>query len=194
MNDTQIITGILKREGWDKYTDHPADRGGPTKWGITLARWRAFAGKPDATVEDLKAVDEVQARAFYLQECIHGPGFDKILDAPLRELLIDAGVNHGQTTAVRWLQLAAAVTPDGILGPLSIAAVNAGAPRALYLWICIQRLRLYGRLVSQDPILQAVKRGGYRLQAENAAGWNNRAAEFLESMARQIDAEHKGGL
>ena len=36
---------ILEREGWPKYTDHPDDRGGPTKGGITLGTLRSWRGQ-----------------------------------------------------------------------------------------------------------------------------------------------------
>ena len=42
MTTKEIIDGIIKREGG--YVDHPADRGGPTKFGITLATLEAWRG------------------------------------------------------------------------------------------------------------------------------------------------------
>ncbi|HBU3826193.1 TPA: hypothetical protein MCX03_004221, partial [Klebsiella pneumoniae] len=33
MTADQIIEGILGKEGG--YVDHPSDKGGPTRWGIT---------------------------------------------------------------------------------------------------------------------------------------------------------------
>ena len=36
MTTEQVITDILRREGWPKYTNRAADKGGPTKGGITL--------------------------------------------------------------------------------------------------------------------------------------------------------------
>ncbi len=66
-----IISDILRREG-DRYTNHPADRGGPTKYGITLLTLAAYrdamnAGgeHPSATAADVERLTEVEARAIY---------------------------------------------------------------------------------------------------------------------------------
>ena len=40
MTDDDIIDGIIRREG-STYTNDPADPGGPTKYGITLATHHA---------------------------------------------------------------------------------------------------------------------------------------------------------
>lgn len=39
MTADQIIEGILGKE--DGYVDHPSDKGGPTRWGITQTTARA---------------------------------------------------------------------------------------------------------------------------------------------------------
>jgi lysozyme family protein len=191
MTEQEIITGVLQREGWDKYTDHPADKGGPTKWGITLKAWSDYLGKP-CTAADVQAITEAGARQFYRVKYILEPKFDLVGDAHLRELLIDAGVNHGPRHPAKWAQWAAEVPQDGVLGPVSLKAINACAPLELFLWVCAFRVRLYGRLTSQDQALKAARAAGFRLQAEFTAGWCNRVAEFLESSAREIEAQHKG--
>lgn len=204
MTEHEIITEILKREGWDAYTNHAADRGGPTKWGITLMAWagkhrrapaidpatkRPYAGAP-MTAVDVMAITESQARAFYRELYIVAPNFDKVIDARLRELLIDAGVNHGPRHPAKWVQWAAEVPQDGVLGPVSLAAINAAAPLELFLWVCAYRVRLYGRLTSQDPNVKRARLAGIPLQAEFTAGWCNRVAGFLETAARDIEAAH----
>lgn len=177
-----IITEILKREGWDKFTDHPADRGGPTKWGITQDSWSAFIGRA-ATVDDVRKITELQAREFYRHRHVVAPGFDHINDAALRELAIDAGVNHGIGWAAKTLQQIVGARIDGDIGPESLRAINAAPAHALYLRLCAARFRLYGRLTTKDPKLQAAKAAGFRLQAENTWGWCNRVAGFLEAAA-----------
>jgi lysozyme family protein len=191
--EQEIITAILKREGWDTYTDRASDRGGPTKWGITLASWRTYRRDPSIQATDVQRITEAQAREYYRFVHIVEPRFDQVRDQTLRELLIDAGVNHGPRHPIKWVQWAAEVKQDGQLGPISLAAINAAAPLELFLWVCSYRIRLYGRLTSSDPELQRARAAGIRTQAENTAGWCNRVAEFLEGAARQIEAIHKAG-
>jgi len=49
---------------------------------------------------------------------------NQIEDGRLRALVVDAGVNHGVRRAAKWLQRAAGVEEDGIVGPRTLAAVN----------------------------------------------------------------------
>lgn len=190
MSEAEIISAILAREGGDKFTDHPADRGGPTKWGITLASWRTYKGVPSLGAADVQAITEAEAREYYRHVHIVAPRFDRIIDPHLRELLVDAGVNHGPRHPTKWVQWAAEVPQDGVLGPISLAAINAAAPGELFLWVVAFRIRLYGRLTSQDPALKRAVAAGIRLQAENTAGWCNRSAEFLEAFARRLEVDH----
>lgn len=87
----QILDDILRREGG--YVNHPADRGGPTNFGITaqtLGNWRKL-GRP-ATATEVQALTENEASAIYRQQYISGPGFDAITHPALLHLLVDAGV------------------------------------------------------------------------------------------------------
>lgn len=189
MTDEQTIDEILRREGWPKYTNLAADRGGPTKGGITLEAWREYTRNPSASAADVEAITEPQAREFYRLRYLLP--FAGVKDPTLRELLVDCGVNHGVRHAAKWVQWAAEVKQDGVLGPVSLAAINAAAPLELVCWTLAFRIRLYGRLVSSDPTLARAKAAGFRMQAEFASGWNSRAAEFLEAIARQIEAAHR---
>lgn len=186
----RLITEILRREG-DRYTNRPSDRGGPTKWGITLKRWSEYIGAP-ATPEMIQAITEKEARQFYQTEYIDGPGFGKIRDAMLREIVVDIGVNSGTETAARWLQACAGVKVDGDIGPITLAAVNSQPPVMLAVKMCSARVRHYGRITSNDPELKKAQAAGWnRLQAENTAGWCNRAADFLDEIARRVMNDEK---
>ncbi len=167
MTNDDIITAVLQREG-GSYTDRPADHGGPTKWGITqasLASYRGAAVTP-AEVEGLSADD---ARALYAELYLHRPGFAGIADARLRGLVVDCGVLHGTGEAAKWLQAAAKVKGDGVLGAVSLAAINAADPARLYGATLAARLVFLGRLITRDPS-----------QAPFAAGWLARAAAFAD--------------
>lgn len=182
--DERMIEEILRREGWPTFTDHPADRGGPTKGGITLEAWREFTGRPDASVEELRNISDAEGRVFYFLRYLQP--FSGVSDESLRELLVDCGVNHGVRTAVLWIQQAAKVKRDGRLGPITLAAIKNGTAIELFCATLALRVRLYGRLVSSDPVLAQARAAGFRTQAENAAGWNNRAASFLEQLGERL--------
>lgn len=174
-----IINAILQREG-STFTDKPDDRGGPTCCGITLETYAAFRAPTTTTVDDLKALDLATARKVYRHVYIDEPGFGQIAHPTLEALMVDAGVQHGTEEASKMIQRAVGVAPDGHLGPVSLAAINAHDARSLYVLVCGARIRLYGSLVTHDPQLARAKLAGYALQADNAFGWANRIAQFVE--------------
>ena len=96
-----LIDAVIDREG--RYVNHPADRGGPTCWGITeaVARAQGYAG----AMRDLPRTEaaSIYRRLYWLR-----PGFDKIaLRAPkIAAELFDTGVNMGTGTAAAFLQRA----------------------------------------------------------------------------------------
>lgn len=163
-----IIDDIIRREGG--YVNHPADRGGPTKYGITaqtLGNWRHLARA--ATNNEVAELTESEARAIYRQQYIIEPGFDKITNPELMALLVDSGVHSGPKQAVKWLQIALGVSSDGVIGPNTRAVMAAADQDLLYIKVLGARLRHLGRLITSDP-----------KQSVFAAGWMNRMAEFVE--------------
>jgi lysozyme family protein len=101
MNIDQLIDDVIGREGG--YVDHPADRGGPTRWGITeaVARMAGYRG----AMRDLPREFTV---ALYRRTYWQRPGFDRVLPvaAAIAAELFDTGVNMGPAVAVGFLQRA----------------------------------------------------------------------------------------
>jgi lysozyme family protein len=176
MTDEQIITSLLATEAG--YVDNPADKGGPTNFGITqmvLTAWRGTVCTP----ADVKAMSSIEASAIYMDRFIKSPGFDRILDDPLRAAVVDAGVQHSPARAARWLQELAGVQADGLFGPVSATAVNALDPRQARARFIATRARFYGRIIADDANKLAKDRG-IHTQGEFAAGWMDRCADFIE--------------
>ena len=172
MTTKEIIDGILEREGG--YVDNSADRGGPTKFGITLKTLKAWRGdptlgKPVTRAEDVEGLDEAEARAIYYSEYYDKPKISLVANVRLRVFALDSAVQHGPTRAIRWLQEIAGVPVDGILGPVSLSAINQIDSDGLYRRMVAERCRFYGRIITSDPT-----------QAVFAAGWANRIADFIE--------------
>lgn len=180
-----IITDVLKAEGWDTYTNDPADRGGPTKWGITLKAWSGYRGR-DCAAEDIQAITEPQARDFYEKLYVIGPKFSQ-LPAMLVALVVDCGVNHGVRAASKWVQRASGAKQDGWIGPATLLTVGQQNPISVYLRVTAFRLKLYGRLVAGDSQLRKAQLAGFNLQAKFAAGWNNRGTKFLLALADTLN-------
>jgi len=166
MNIKQLIDDILRREGG--FVDHEDDRGGATNYGITQDTLARRRGHP-VSVEDVRNLTRSEAIEIYAALYVLEPNFDKIKHDDLAALVVDCGVNHGTARAARWLQAAANVTVDGIVGPVTLAAVNSQDGKALYRAVLAERCRFYGQLITRDTS-----------QAAFAAGWANRVAEFIE--------------
>ena len=101
MDVDELIDDVIGREGG--YSNHPADRGGPTRWGITeaIARAHGFAG-------DLRALPREEAAAIYRRIYWLRPGFDRVAEiAPrIAAELFDTGVNMGPEVAAGFVQRA----------------------------------------------------------------------------------------
>ena len=131
MTITSLIDDVIDREGG--YSNHPADRGGATCWGITeaVARAQGYAG-------DMRRLPREEAAAIYRRLYWLRPGFDRIaVRAPtIAAELFDTGVNMGPAVAATFLQRALNalnrgasdypdVALDGQAGPKTLAALHA---------------------------------------------------------------------
>lgn len=131
MTITTLIDQLIAREG--DYVDHPADRGGPTRWGITtaVARANGYHGA-------MRALPRSVAAAIYRSVYWQAPGLDRVAErAPrLAAELFDTAVNMGTGVAAGFLQRAlnalnrgASDYPDLALdqaiGPVTLAALDA---------------------------------------------------------------------
>ena len=126
-----LIDALIEREGG--YVNHPADKGGPTCFGITeaVARAHGYGG----AMRELPRDDAVQIyrRLYWLR-----PGFDRVAKRSARVAaeLFDTGANMGPAVAATFLQRALTalnrggkdypdLTPDGRIGPHTLAALDA---------------------------------------------------------------------
>lgn len=94
------LDALIKREGG--FVDHPNDKGGPTRYGITQAV--ALANGWNGRMQDLSIAF---AKTIYRKKYWLVPGYDKIsaMGLPLLAAeLFDTGVNMGPTTQGKWLQ------------------------------------------------------------------------------------------
>ena len=131
MDVGQLIDELIEREGG--HVSHPADRGGPTRFGITeaVARAHGYAGA-------MAELPRAEAAAIYERLYWLRPRLDEIArrSARLAAELFDTGANMGPAVAVTFLQRALTalnrngrdypdVVPDGRVGPRTLAALDA---------------------------------------------------------------------
>ena len=123
----QAFRVVVGEEGG--FTANPADPGNwtggacgrgqclGTRYGVSAA---AYPGVAIATLT-LDAARAIFRRDYW------DPVAGDSLPPPLALLVFDAAVNNGVSRAVRWLQAAAGIPPDGAMGPRTLAAVAAKA-------------------------------------------------------------------
>lgn len=136
-NFDQAFTALLGNEGG--YSNNPADPGGETMWGITLAVARA-----NGYTAPMKDISQATAKGIYSRH-YWLPEFDQ-LPYKIAFALFDAAVNSGVTQAVRWLQRALGIADDGKFGPITLAAVQAADPERLLMAFNAERLDFMTRL------------------------------------------------
>jgi len=123
----QCLAEVLKHEGG--YSDHKLDPGGATNLGITLDTLSAHRGRK-VTRADVKALTVAEAGAIYLRNYWHAACCDQ-LPPGVDYMIFDLAVNSGVGRARKYLQRAAGVADDGIIGPATLAAVKARKPLQL---------------------------------------------------------------
>lgn len=119
--------------GWEGgYINHPRDPGGATNLGITHRTLDDYRRRfPDWSLPgDVRALTKPHAARIYR----HGY-WDEVrgddLPAPIALLAFDCAVNQGPARARRVLQEAAGVRVDGVIGPVTLAAVRGATPATL---------------------------------------------------------------
>jgi len=175
--DDAIISEIFEAEGGDKFTNDPADAGGPTKFGITLGALQLWRGhNPPVTAEDVRNLQEPEAREIAYMNYIVKPGFARINDPKLRYALVDFTYLFGPDDSIPALQEIVGTAADGQLGPKTAAAANAMEPRAIINRLAVKRERLHvARVISELRKLPNFN----ELQARFLKGWSNRALSFI---------------
>lgn len=125
-NWQRVYGNILVSEGGARYTNHPSDPGGPTRYGITIHDVRLYIDK-NATAETVRNLTEAQARGIYetrywKHACVRGPDLPSGLDYSTT----DFGVNSGVGRSGKLLrELTGFSTQTCIVTDAVVAKVNA---------------------------------------------------------------------
>jgi lysozyme family protein len=176
----QMIDDILRREGG--YVNHPADRGGPTNFGITHATLASYRGLASCSADDVRTMTKQEARTIYAQNYYFAPRIN-LLPAEIQSFVFDCAVNHGPAQAIRFVQQVCTqrdtrpLEVDGRCGPATASRaaellVNVGDD---FMRALVERRRqFYLDLIARKPSQEAFRKG-----------WMNRLAEFAVDDAQR---------
>ncbi len=175
-----MIDDVIRREGG--FADHPADRGGPTNFGITQKTLSRYLGRK-VTRDEIRRLSHDLAAEIYRRVYFLEPRIDTTPES-IRAFLFDSAVNHGPRRAIRFLQQVCNaagfghLVVDGLLGPSTRRqAVAAEAEMGAWLLAALaeERRMFYRLIVQRDPSQQVFLKG-----------WMNRLAEFDHMIERLV--------
>lgn len=130
---TKLIPHILKFEGG--FVNDPDDLGGATCKGITYKTYKLYKrrkGLHEPTVEDLKNLSDEEftevLKTMYWDNCLG----DRINSQSVANAIVDWAWNSGTVTAVKEVQRILGVEDDGIIGNITLSAINSRSPLPLF--------------------------------------------------------------
>jgi lysozyme family protein len=141
-NFLRALALVFRSEGG--YVDHPADPGGATNYGITLATLSSWRGRR-VTKDEIRQLTAEEAGEIYRSQYWDKARCDD-LPAGIDYAVFDAAVHSGPGRAVRMLQTVLGVEPDGIVGPMTLAAARRADPLAVIAALGDERLAAMQRL------------------------------------------------
>lgn len=160
VNHPAVAPGLINNAANRKavgYVNDPDDAGGETKFGVA---------KNANTDLNISRLTWEQAKAVYYTRYWIAGKCDQ-LPPRMAVLHFDGCVNHGIARANKFLQQAAGVTADGIIGPITLAKIKTLPIMPLLSSVCDQRVQYYKAIVASKPS-----------QAKYLNGWLRRITEM----------------
>ena len=126
---------MLESEGG--FSDDPRDNGnklpdgrpGSTMLGVTQYNWENWTGH-QVTHEQMKKLKPEDVKPFYKKKFWDACRCNDLPDG-IDYLVFDFAVNAGVGRSAKTLQSVVGATPDGAIGPITLAAVNKFSPQEL---------------------------------------------------------------
>lgn len=174
MADINILSRfILSFEGG--FVNDPLDRGDATNKGVTIATWRKVGydkdGDGDIDVDDLKLLTDRDVTDRVLR-----PHYwnrwkaDQIKSQSLANILVDWVWASG-ANGIKIPQQILGVKADGIVGPKTLAALNAANPQQLFEAIKKRRVAFIENIVKKTPSQKRFRDGWLRRLNAIGYGW-----------------------
>ena len=163
------------------FSNHKADKGGATNWGITKKVYEQWK-KRAVTIEEMINMPKSDAKAIYKAQYWDTLSGDKIKFYSVAYSLFDQAVNSGVGTAVMRAQKILGLSRDGKMGPKTLDALNLANERK-FLESFIAETKAYYELISNnepnDPDQAFYK------------GWINRANHLSSYTLKHLGSLNK---
>ena len=162
---------IIQSEGgyvWDK-----DDSGGETNLGVTIGAWGAYLNRPIKPGE-IKALTRSDVKPFYKKmywDKVRGDDLPQGVDYAV----FDFAVNAGPARAAKFLQQSVGATPDGVIGPGTMALVAKMPPADILQKFAQQKEAFYNSLAEKNPTQQKFLKG-----------WMNRVAHVQAAASSML--------
>lgn len=171
MSVDTLINDIIVTEGG--YVNHPADRGGPTKYGITQKTLASYRRMP-VSAKEVQNMSRQEAYDIYKKIYFDTYGVDKLPET-IHDLVLDMNVHHGPGNTNKLLQKAInrfgiKLQVDGVAGSKTIEAAKQVNPVALRYILAREREAFMRDIVKKDPSQQVFLNG-----------WLNRVEKFVNT-------------
>lgn len=171
-NFEQAYSRTMGNEGG--WVNNPRDNGGETYKGISRKNWPKWSGwrlidsikdtllkQPDFGTSEYRAwvkhLNDLLAASVSIQSAVaefyranFWGNLSDITDQRVAEEIFDKRVNCGDI-ACRWIQRAAGTGADGVIGPVTVAAINAADPTGLMAGFNDCAKRYYDGILERDP-------------------------------------------
>ena len=162
-NFNTFIPFLHEKEGG--FVHDPDDPGGATNMGVTFGTFTHYCHLkccPQPTIDDLRRLSEPQwqdiIRTLYWDVC----RADHIQSQAVAVMMVDWAVHSGPSTAIKHVQRILGVKADGIVGPVTLAAINSMSPLPLFGQIRNDRIKFLKNLVATRPQCEKYLKGWLR--------------------------------
>lgn len=155
-----LVPHVLKWEGG--YVNDPDDLGGMTNKGVTFQTYKAYCrrkGYPQPTEERLRNLTDEQftdiLKTMYWDVC----KADEIVNQSVANAIVDWAWNSGTGTAIKEVQKVLDVKVDGVIGNVTLAAINSRSPLPLFGAIQQARKAYFERICEARPVNKKYLKG-----------------------------------
>ena len=157
---TKLVPHILKWEGG--FVNDPDDLGGATNKGVTIKtytffRWRKHQSTP--TIDDLKNISNEEFTAILKEMYWDACRADRIESQSVANAIVDWAWNSGTVTAAKELQKVLGVTVDGVIGNVTLSAINSIDAETMFDLVQKTRIAYLERICLSRPANKKFMKG-----------------------------------